>query len=158
MKRALDFAYRVQKRLWKLFRPHTRGVKVLLFNQSGEVMLIRNSYGRSDLFVLPGGGIRPFEQPARAAHREIGEELGCKVGELTAVSTHTSNAEGKRDTIHLFSGQMLSGHAGSEYRADNFEVEEARYFPLDSLPANISAATLRRIEEQSGKRKRDGTW
>lgn len=153
MKRALDFAYRVQKWLWKLFRPHTRGVKVLVFNQDGEVLLIRNSYGRSDLFVLPGGGIRPFEQPVRAARREIGEELGCDVGELTAVSTYFSNAEGKRDTIHLFSGR-----AGGNHRADNFEVEEARYFPLDALPANISAATLRRIEEQSGKRKRDGTW
>ena len=153
MKRALDLAYRVQKRLWRLFRPNSYGVKVLLFNDAGELLLIRNSYGRSDLFVLPGGGIRPFEQPETAARREIAEELGCEVGQLAAISTHFSNAEGKRDTIHLFSG-MASGHV----RHDDFEVEEARFFPLNSLPSNISAATLRRIEEQSGKRKRDGTW
>ena len=153
MKRALNLAYRVQKRLWRLFRPHTRGVKVLLFNDAGEILLIRNSYGRSDLFVLPGGGVRPFEQPARAARREISEELGCEVDRLTAVSTHFSSAEGKRDTIHLFSGE-----AGGRVRQDDFEVEEARFFPLDGLPGNISAATLRRIEERVGKRVKDGTW
>jgi len=153
MKRALDFAYRVQKRLWKLFRPHTRGVKVMLFNAADEILLIRNSYGRSDLFVLPGGGIRPFEQPARAARREVGEELGCEVGGLDPVSTHFSSAEGKRDTIHLFAGRIEG-----DVQTDGFEVEEARYFPLDALPENISAATLRRIEERVGKRQKDDRW
>ena len=153
MKRALDLAFRAQKLLWKLFRPNSRGVKVLLFNGAGELMLIRNSYGRSDLFVLPGGGIRPWEAPEKAAVREIREELSCAATALRPVSVHFSEAEGKRDTIHLFAAL-----ADGSFEADNFEVEEARFFPLDSLPANISAATWRRIEEHSGKRERDGTW
>jgi ADP-ribose pyrophosphatase YjhB (NUDIX family) len=153
MKRAVDLAYRMQKWLWKLFQPQTRGVKVLLFNGAGELMLIRNSYGRSDLFVLPGGGVRPWEAPEKAARREILEELGCLANALHAVSTHFSDAEGKRDTIHLFAAQ-----ADGTFRADNFEVEEAQFFPLDALPPNISGATLRRIEERTGKRIKDGTW
>jgi 8-oxo-dGTP pyrophosphatase MutT (NUDIX family) len=67
----LDLLYRLQRQLWRLFRPRTRGVKVMLFNDAGEIMLVRNSYGRSDLFLLPGGGIRPFEAPAAAAAREV---------------------------------------------------------------------------------------
>ena len=153
MKRAVDLAFRMQKWLWKLFRPNSRGVKVLLFNKAGELMLIRNSYGRSDLFVLPGGGIRPWEAPDKAALREIREELGCLAEALQPVSTHFSDAEGKRDTIHLFAAQ-----ADGDFRADNFEVEEARFFALGALPPNISAATMRRIEERTGKRQRDGTW
>jgi len=153
MKRAVDLAFRMQKWLWTLFRPNSRGVKVLLFNDAGELMLIRNSYGRSDLFVLPGGGIRPWEAPEKAALREIREELGCLAAALHPVSTHFSDAEGKRDTIHLFSAK-----AEGECRADNFEVEEAQYFPLDALPPNVSAATVRRIEERIGKRMKDGTW
>src|SRR5262245_46185579 len=153
MKRALDLAFRLQKWLWKLLQPQTRGVKVLLFNPAGELMLIRNSYGRSDLFVLPGGGIRPWEGPEKAALREVREELGCVADALQQVSTHFSNAEGKRDTIHLFAAQ-IDGH----FQADNFEVEEARFFALDALPHNISAATMRRIDERIGKRKRDGRW
>lgn len=153
MKPVIDLAYRMQKWLWKLFQPQTRGVKVLLFNGAGEVMLIRNSYGRSDLFVLPGGGVRPWEAPEKAARREILEELGCLAEALRPVSTHYSNAEGKRDTIHLFAAR-----AEGELRADSFEVEEAQFFPLDALPPNISRATLRRIEERTGKRMKDGTW
>jgi ADP-ribose pyrophosphatase YjhB (NUDIX family) len=153
LKRLLDLAYGLQRQFWKLFRPRTRGVKVMLFNDAGEIMLIRNSYGRSDLFVLPGGGIRPIEAAERAARREVREELGCEVVELELVSTHFSASEGKRDTIHLFTAR-----AAGRAQHDNLEVEEARYFAMDALPRNISAATLRRIDEQFGKRPRDGTW
>lgn len=153
MKRALDLAFRIRKWLWKLFQPQTRGVKVMLFNSAGEIMLIRNSYGRSDLFVLPGGGIRPWEAPARAALREVRQELGCGASALEPVSTHYSGSEGKRDTIHLFAAQI-----DGEFRADDFEVEEARFFRIEALPTNISEATMRRIEERTGKRERDGTW
>lgn len=153
MKRALNLAYAMQKWLWKLFQPRTRGVKVMLFNPAGHVLLIRNSYGRSDLFVLPGGGARPWETTEKAARREVREELGCMVDLVDHVSTHFSSAEGKRDTIHLFAAWTRD-----DFTPDYVEVDEARYFALDALPHNISSATLRRIEEHQGKRKRNGKW
>src|SRR5579859_2312031 len=104
----LQLAFRFQKQLWQLLRPRTRGVKVMLFNDAGRILLVRNTYGASHLWVFPGGGIRPWEQPARAAEREIREELGCGVQGLTPVSTHFSVAEGKRDTIVLFEA-VISG-------------------------------------------------
>ena len=153
MRPLLDLAYRLQKRLWRIFRPHTRGVKVMLFDAAGQIVLIRNSYGRSDLFVLPGGGIRPFEDPRAAARREVREELGCAVFDLEPVSTHVNGAEGKRDLVHLFRGTIAG-----EPVADGFEVAEAATFPLDRLPDNVSPATLRRIEEHLGRRAADGRW
>jgi len=69
------------------------------------------------------------------------------------VSTHFSSAEGKRDTIHLFAAWTRD-----DFTPDYVEVDEARYFALDALPHNISSATLRRIEEHQGKRKRNGKW
>jgi ADP-ribose pyrophosphatase YjhB (NUDIX family) len=153
MRRLLDLAYRIRKRLLRIFRRRTRGVKVMLFNGAGELLLIRNSYGRSDLYVLPGGGIRPLETPARAACREVGEELDCLVEEIELISTHSSQAEGKQDTIHLF-----RAITENRPRPDRFEVEEARFFALDALPANVSPATKRRIEEFLGTRTHDGGW
>ncbi len=150
---ALDLAYGLQKWLWRVVRPRTRGVKVMLFNASGELLLIRNSYGRSDQFILPGGGIRPWEDPAAAAAREIREEVGLAVTCLKPVSIHVSRAEGKRDTIHLFAGS-----ADTDLRLDGFEVEEARFFALHDLPASTSLATLRRVEEYRGNRPNDGSW
>lgn len=136
-----------------LLRLRTRGVKVMLFNEKGELLLIRNSYGNSRLFVLPGGGIRPFEKPAAAAARELREEAGIAVDRLEPLSTHESRGEGKRDTIHLF-----RAHAEAVPTADGVEVEEARFFPLDDLPDTASAATLRRIAELRGERPLDGAW
>lgn len=150
---ALHLAYALQKRLWRLFRPRTRGVKVMLFNSQGELLLIRNSYGRTDEFVLPGGGIRPFETPERAARREIREELGCPVADLKFLATFSSSAEGKRDTIHLFEAQLLG-----DPRPDSREIIEAHHFSLDALPPSLSPATKRRLAERLGRADSNGTW
>lgn len=149
----MQFAYRVQRFLWKLIRPRTRGVKVMPFNRDGQIMLIRNSYGASDLFVLPGGGVRLWERPEDAARREVREELGCSVEALRAVSTHSSSAEGKRDTVHLFEAVLV----GSP-QIDDCEVAEARFFSLDALPAALSPATARRLAERSGEAQANGYW
>lgn len=149
----IQFAYRTQKRLWKLVRPRSRGVKVMLFNAEGEILLIRNGYGASHLFVLPGGSVRPWERPASAAEREIREELGCTIEELRPVSTHFTTAEGKRDTVHLFVAKVACTP-----QVDGVEVIEARFFALNALPKTVSPATARRLIERSGKVKADGSW
>lgn len=153
MSNVLYVLYGIQKQLWRLLQPHTRGVKAMLFSSSGDILLIRNSYGRSDLFVIPGGGIRPFEAPEQAARREMKEELGCALADLTLLSTHFTSAEGKRDTIYLFKAIILG-----EPCPDRREVEEASFFRLTHLPPNLSPASRRRIEEHNGARTADGTW
>lgn len=151
--RILDLLFRLRRLVLRLLRLKTRGVKVLLLNAGGEILLIRNAYGRTDLWVLPGGGIHRSEKPADAARREIGEELGCGISGLTPLSTHFNGSEGKRDTIHLFRGV-----AAGTPRADGFEVEEAAFFAADALPDSISPATMRRIDEHLGRRAADGGW
>jgi 8-oxo-dGTP pyrophosphatase MutT (NUDIX family) len=153
MKLPLDFLYRVKRMLLRRLRWRTRGVKVMLFNDRQELLLVRNGYGGTHLYVLPGGGIRPFESPAEAAAREVREEVGVRVEQLAARSTHYSEAEGKRDTIHLF-----TAFSAETPRADGIEVVEARFFPLDALPEQASAATLRRIAEYRRVRPVEAGW
>lgn len=149
----MQLAYRAQGHFWRLIRPRTRGVKVMLFDQHGRILLIRNSYGATDLFVLPGGGIRPWERPEVAAQREVREELGCSVEALRPISTHSTSAEGKRDTVYLFEAMLV----GSP-KIDASEVAEAGLFSLDALPAALSPATARRLAERRGKVQADGAW
>jgi ADP-ribose pyrophosphatase YjhB (NUDIX family) len=125
----------------------------MLFNRNGEILLIRNSYGATHLFVLPGGGVRPWERPARAAHREVREEIGCSIEELKPVSVHFTSAEGKRDTVHLFEGRLVS-----TLKIDASEIAEARFFPLHSIPESVSPATARRLAERDGRKKLDTAW
>lgn len=149
----IDIYYALQRRAWRLVRPRTRGVKVMVFNADGELALIRNSYGRPDLFVLPGGGVRPFERPVMAAAREVREELGLVVMGIKFRSRHSSQAEGKRDEIHLFEA-LVDGRP----EVDDFEVEEVRFVSLENLPAATSPATRRRIDEYLGRKVADGSW
>jgi ADP-ribose pyrophosphatase YjhB (NUDIX family) len=149
----IQAGYVFRRRILSLLRVRTRGVKVMLFNDARELLLIRNSYGNRNLFVLPGGGIGLNEEPEAAAAREVREELGVHVRELTLIGTYESNAEGKRDSIHLF-----RAFAHGILSPDPAEVEEARFFPLGGLPKRVSPATLRRIQELRGERPIEGRW
>jgi 8-oxo-dGTP pyrophosphatase MutT (NUDIX family) len=149
----IQVAYRFQRWAWRVFRPRTTGVKVMLFNPAGDLVLVRNSYGRSDLFVLPGGGLRPFEAPARAAVREMREELGVEIDQVSLASLHATAVEGKRDTIHLFTAVV-----DQQLVPDPSELAEARFAAPGDLPSATSPATRRRVEEYLGQRAPDGTW
>jgi 8-oxo-dGTP pyrophosphatase MutT (NUDIX family) len=153
MKAGMQLLWRLKWGVLKLLRWKTKGVKVMLFNPAGELLLIRNTYGRSHLFVFPGGGIKRRETPFAAALREIREEVGIACEQLRFVSVHRNEGEGKRDTIHLFAAVTAATPV-----ADGVEVEEARFFALDVLPENVSAATLRRIAEYRGERPAAGDW
>ena len=146
--------------LWQLKRTflrvtgwRTRGVKVMLLNPAGELLLIRNTYGRSHLHVLPGGGIHRGETPEAAAAREVREEVAVACERLTLRSVHRNHAEGKRDTIYFFTG-FTTGTP----RPNSFEIEEAGFWPLDALPDTVSAATLRRVAEYRGEQPVAVDW
>ena len=153
MRALVQLAYQVRRWLLAVFRVQTTGVKVMLFNPAGELLLIRNGYGESDQFLLPGGGVSRGESPAAAAVREVREELSLEIREVDPVWTYESGAEGKRDTIHLFRA-ITDGLPVT----DQVEVVEARFFALEALPELTSPATLRRIAELKGERPIDGRW
>ncbi|MEH3037417.1 MAG: NUDIX domain-containing protein [Sphingomonas adhaesiva] len=149
----LSLLYPVRRRAMALLRWKTRGVKVLLFDPDGRVLLVRHGYGRSDLFMLPGGGVARRESPAAAAVREIREELDCAITDPTPIATYRARAEGRRDTVHLFSARTADRPT-----PDGREIIEARFVALDALPGTTSAATRRRIAEWRGERARSADW
>lgn len=93
MRSVIQAIYLVRRRVFGWLRIRTRGVKVMLFNDDGELLLIRNSYGNRALFVLPGGGIHRRETPEAAACREVREELGLDVRELALVGNYQSRLD-----------------------------------------------------------------
>lgn len=53
----------------------------VIADPSGRIAAVHEEYGR---VYLPGGGVELLETPGQALHREVMEELGCRV-QLIAV-------------------------------------------------------------------------
>ncbi|NJC33074.1 8-oxo-dGTP pyrophosphatase MutT (NUDIX family) [Sphingomonas jejuensis] len=153
MRPLIDLAYRARRRLLALTGWATAGAKVMVHDRSGRLLLVRNRYGRTDRWVLPGGGIKRRESPQAAGAREVLEETGCRVTGMEATGVFQSKAEGRRDTVHLFSGVTDDTPV-----PDGVEIAEARFFALDALPKGLSPATRRRLDEIAGRRQPDGRW
>lgn len=89
---------------WRVRKPKTFGVKVLLRDDAGHFLVVRHSYSDPTRWGLPGGGYRPGrETPAEAGAREVAEELGLTLNpsNLAELETVTTTLEAKRDTLTL---------------------------------------------------------
>lgn len=154
MKRVLiDLAYRIRRYAMRVANWRTTGVRTMVFDESGALLLLRHRYGNRELWMMPGGGVDRGEEVSAAAAREVREETGCRVHGLVGLGVFRNASEGRRDTVHLFRGVT-----GDTPVADGIEIAEARFFPLDSLPATTSPATMRRIAEMIGQRTVSEEW
>lgn len=149
----LQLAWHVRRQLFALLGVRTRGVKLLVENHAGEVLLVRHSYGKSWQWVLPGGGVGRREDPAAAARRELREELGCRAERLDLFGTYVSALEGRRDTVHLFRATTTD-----PLKPDRREIAEADFFDRRRLPEDTSPATLRRLAEVFDGEPIDQGW
>jgi 8-oxo-dGTP diphosphatase len=99
----------------------------VVFNEDRtHVLLIK----RNDVpvWVIPGGGIDPGEQPEKAAVREVLEETGLKVEISRHVAVYTPLNRLTR-TTYLYECRKLGGELKT-----GPETQEIAYFPLNRLP------------------------
>ncbi len=113
--------------IWFITRPKTSGAKVIIIC-GNEILLVKNTYGYS--FSLPGGGIKKWEEPVDAAKREAYEEVGIQLNELSPLPSFITYEEYKHDTVYGFYSTVPS----KEYALDNFEIDLAKWYPINNLP------------------------
>lgn len=120
---------------WFIFRPKTKGVKVLI-ECNDSFLFIKNTYhpGRISNWTLPGGGIDKDELPLDAARREVREEVGIELNNLKFLGTFFTTQFYKRDTVYCFHARVRNVH----YILDPVEVAEARWFSKDALPEPLA--------------------
>jgi len=61
-------------------------VGIMLINERGEVFVARRNDIPGEAWQMPQGGIDPGEDPAKAAFRELEEEIGTNKAEIIAES------------------------------------------------------------------------
>ncbi|HIY23330.1 MAG TPA: NUDIX domain-containing protein [Candidatus Brachybacterium merdigallinarum] len=126
----LTAGHRLRRLWWRVRRPRTFGVKVLLHPPEDPMrfLAVRHSYVDRDRWALPGGRYRPRREcPAEAGRREVASELSLTItGDLPEVTALETVTEGKRDrlTIHV-------GTAASREVSTSLELSEARWLRTD---------------------------
>jgi ADP-ribose pyrophosphatase YjhB (NUDIX family) len=120
---------------WSIFQPESLGSAVII-QFEGEILLVRNSYG-SLRWALPGGFAKSNETPEKTARREVYEEVGVRLDNLSKVGSFRRNFYGRKDTVWVFKSWVTTKNTKSE----SFEIQETSWVKINSLPGNLSPYT-----------------
>lgn len=123
---------RCKRPVWEAF---TTAVIAAVVNEDNEVALLRQGYISADTYVCVSGIMKPGESAEDAMVREIGEELGLAVKELTYMGSWPHK---NGDML------MLGFCAVAEKRAFTLsrEVDDARWVPFDGAPPLIREGSI----------------
>ena len=107
------------------------------------------------LLELPAGLIDEGEDPATALRRELEEELGGRVGELTAIATFYTTPGFCTEQIHLFYAELTERTGAGGGKAEEGEQLEVRELTWDELAARPlrDAKTLVAVEWARSRRE-----
>ncbi len=142
-----DAALSVLTIWWRLTKPCTVGVRGLVLNDAGEMLLVRHSYGGRNWF-LPGGGHRGAESPDEALVREMREESGLEVAVTRLIGVYFYAGGYKRDHIYIFACQVVVGGV----RRTGGEIADIGWFAPDALPENLMLGMARILADwRSGR-------
>lgn len=132
----------VQSLAIRLLRGTTLGVRVVV-SDGKTVLLVRHTYVPG--WYFPGGGVNPGETVLEAVGRELREETGrALTGPPRLHGIFFNRQMARRDHVLLYRADAW--HEASAF-VPNHEIAEARFFPLDALPATITTATRARLAE-----------
>jgi 8-oxo-dGTP pyrophosphatase MutT (NUDIX family) len=137
----------------RMTRGLTLGVRGMVFDEAGQVLLIRHTYVHG--WHLPGGGVERGETVEEALARELVEEAGVRL-------------EGRPSLLSIYSNHpIFPGDHVLIYRVDAWsaceptsrgEIEAVAWFAPQALPHDITRGTRRRIEEAVGRQATDLFW
>jgi 8-oxo-dGTP diphosphatase len=111
-----------------LLRPrYLVAVALMIFNKQGQLLLCKHTYRRQHPWGLPGGGLKPGEDPLLAARRELFEETG-----FTIQDARLALADNASEFHNVSLTYLCTGLSGTFVPSD--EVSDIAYFDTDKLP------------------------
>ena len=124
-------------------RPMTLGVRGVVIDAAGAVLLVKHTYTAG--WHFPGGGVEPGETCESALIRELAEEANVAVEPPMQLHGLFFNAHASRRdhvAVYVVRRFRLLGE-----RAPDREILAARFFAPDALPEDATRGTRERLAE-----------
>jgi ADP-ribose pyrophosphatase YjhB (NUDIX family) len=132
----------LRRGLRRLNHGPTLGVRALVFDSEGRVLLLEHTYVAG--WFMPGGGVERAESAETALIRELMEEAGVEARRRPRlISVHDNSARFRGDHVAIYAvDAWVQGEATARG-----EIAALGFFPLDALPPATTPATRRRLDE-----------
>ena len=132
---------------WRFARGLTLGVRTVVIDARERVFLVRHTYAHG--WHFPGGGVESGEAVLDAARRELREEARIEMtAEPRLHGIFFNRNASRRDHVVVY---VVREFRVIEPKAPDREIAEARFFPLDALPPDLTRGTRARLEEIAGR-------
>ncbi len=114
------------------------GVRVIVTDEEGRVLMVRQHHEGRDIWMLPGGGIEEGENAFQGAVREVKEETGLDVSPVDLIwhVEEVSEKRGQRFVVYLLAkvvGGKLSLGQDPEFDQEHQVLNKVEFLPLDRL-------------------------
>jgi len=132
--------------------PRLSPAMMVLVTRDRELLLARANRFPGAMYSALAGFVEPGETIEDCIHREVREEVGVEVSDLTYFASQSWAFP------HSLMIAYTARYAGGELRPDPSEIADVRWFSVDALPALPTTVSIsRRLIETTAARLRGTT-